>query len=373
VLHLSAGNLFGGVETYLLTLARQQRLAPEMEPYFGICFPGRLRDELAAAGVAVHNLGVVRVSRPWTILRGRLRLKRVMRANSFAAVATHGTWPHALFAPVIRRLGVRLVNVVHGEVTGRHWIDRWAARTLPDAVVANSRFTAGSVQHLFSDVPVKVCYPPVHLDEPIDRVTARQSIRNEFETPAEAVVILIVSRIEQLKGHAVLLEALGHLQKLPGWVCWVVGGAQRPQEEELLLKLRATADRLGVMDQLRFSGPRTDIPAVMAAADILCQPNTGAEGFGLVFVEALRSGLPIVTSEIGGAVEIVTDACGMLCPPRDAVAVALALRDLIVNPALRRKLSDAGPARVAELCDPARQMAELATVFMSVDSKKRSE
>src|SRR5262249_29633751 len=129
VLHLSAGNLYGGIETYLATLARYRHLAPEMEPHFGLCFRGRLWEELTAAGVPVYDLGPVRISRPWTVLRARRRLRSLLGETGFAAVLTHGCWPHAVFAPVVRRAGVRLANAVHGELSHPTWLDRWAART----------------------------------------------------------------------------------------------------------------------------------------------------------------------------------------------------------------------------------------------------
>src|SRR5947207_2885009 len=99
VLHLCAGNLFGGVESYLLTLARLRHLTPEWEPAFALCFAGRLGDELAAADVAVHDLGAVRFSRPWTLLRSRRRLRRLVLESRFDAVVTHASWSHAAFAP----------------------------------------------------------------------------------------------------------------------------------------------------------------------------------------------------------------------------------------------------------------------------------
>src|ERR1043165_6881677 len=98
LLHLAAGNLYGGVETYLVTLARCRGLCPAMEPAFGLCFRGRLWDELAAAGVRVHDLGPVRVSRPWTVLRARRRLRRVLREGRFDAAVVHSGWVHMVFA-----------------------------------------------------------------------------------------------------------------------------------------------------------------------------------------------------------------------------------------------------------------------------------
>ena len=81
------------------------------------------------------------------------------------------------------------------------------------------------------------------------------------------------------------------------------------------------------------------------SADIHCQPNTGPEPFGIAFVEALYAGLPVVTTRLGGALEIVNETCGVLVPPGDAGALAAALRRLIADPAERSRLGRAGPAR----------------------------
>src|SRR4051812_27681781 len=78
VLHLTTGNLFGGVEVTLITLAQQRALCPDMEPEFALCFPGRFQDELTAAAVPVHMLKPVRLSRPWMVWRGRRNLRRLL-------------------------------------------------------------------------------------------------------------------------------------------------------------------------------------------------------------------------------------------------------------------------------------------------------
>jgi glycosyltransferase involved in cell wall biosynthesis len=364
VLHLAAGNLFGGVETYLVTLARLRHLCPEMEPHFGLCFPGRLRDELTSAGVPVHDLGAVRVSRPWTLLRGRWRLKRLLREHGFAAVVTHGCWPHTVFAPAVRRFNVRLINAIHDYLDARHWLNRWAARTQPDAVVTNSHYTARAARVVFPGVPVEPVYLPVAAPV-LDRESARREVRAELGTPGDAVVILQASRLERWKGQAVHVEALTRLKDIPGWVAWIAGGPQKAGEGEFLAELQAATEKAGLAERVRFLGQRSDVPRLMAAADIYCQPNTGAEPFGLAFVEALYAGLPVVTSNFGGAAEIVTEACGVLCPPEDVVAVAAVLGQLIGDPTRRRALGEAGPARAAGLCDPARQIGRLAEAVAS--------
>lgn len=365
VLHLNAGNLYGGIETYLVTLARARRLVPEMEPHFGLCFPGRLRDELAAAGVPVHDLGPVRISRPWTVLRARRRLKGVLRETRTDAVVAHGCWPHGVFAPAVRKAGCRLVNAVHDHLSHPTWIDRWAARTPPDVVVANSRFTAEPAGKLFRGCPVEVVYLPVSAPDVGDAAAVRREIRESFGTPPGVVVILQASRLESWKGQVVHLEALARLKDVPGWEAWFAGGAQKSGEAELLADLRSRVARAGIAGRVRFLGQRSDVPRLAAAADVYCQPNTGPEPFGLVFVEALYAGLPVVTSGFGGAVEIIDETCGLLTPPGDAAAVADALRSLIADPARRRALGAVGPPRACELCDPARSLARLAAAVAS--------
>jgi glycosyltransferase involved in cell wall biosynthesis len=366
VLHVCAGNLYGGIETSLSTMARLRHLAPAMEPEFGLCFRGRLWDELIATGVPAHDLGPVRLRRPGTVWRARRRLSRVLADSSPQVVITHGSWPHTVFAPAVRMARIRLAHFVHGAMSSSHWLERWASFTAPDLVVANSRFTAASAAGLFPEVPAQVLYLPVPAPEIPDRERVRRRVRQELATSNEAIVILMVSRIEPLKGHSTLLTGLGRMKDELLWVCWVVGGAQRPQEQKLLDVLRRQARSLGIADRVRFVGPRADILAVMVSADIYCQPNSGPEGFGLTFLEALYAGLPVVTSGLGGAVEIVDQNCGLLTKPGDPDAVALALRSLLQDPARRQALGAAGPGRAALLCAPARQLNVAATLLRPI-------
>ena len=130
ILHLTAGKLFGGVETFLTTLASCRGLCPEMEPEFGLCFEGRLSEELGKTGVPVHQLGAVRISRPWTVWQSRRRLRHLLRDGAFDTVICHECWPHAVFAPVVRGRGIPLVFWAHDTHHGIHWLEKW--RGAPD-------------------------------------------------------------------------------------------------------------------------------------------------------------------------------------------------------------------------------------------------
>jgi len=353
VLHLYAGNLYGGIERMLVTLARERHHAPDMQPHFGLCFEGRLSTELREAGVAVALLGEVRFSRPWTLLAARRRLSELLLREPFDVAICHSAWPHAAFGKVVRQADLPLVYWAHGPGDATHWLDRRAQRIPPDLVIANSRWTQASMQRLFDGTPAHVIYCPVPLLPP--RPAARATVRLELGAPLDAVVIVMAARMEEGKGHRVLLRALRRLSGVANWECWVAGSSQRPSEQRYCADLQRLAAGMAV----KFLGHRDDLSCVFAAADLLCQPNSGPEGFGIVFVEALSAGLPVVTSRLGGATEIVDDSCGVLVPPRDEVALAGALSELIDDPGRRARLSAGGPARARLLCDPSSVMRRL--------------
>ncbi|MET0648722.1 MAG: glycosyltransferase, partial [Pyrinomonadaceae bacterium] len=97
VLHVHSGNLYGGVETMLSTVARRRDACPGMEPHFALCFEGRLSEELEASRARVHHLPDVRVSRPATVMRARKALAALLRDEKFDVVICHSSWSHAIF------------------------------------------------------------------------------------------------------------------------------------------------------------------------------------------------------------------------------------------------------------------------------------
>jgi glycosyltransferase involved in cell wall biosynthesis len=365
VLHINSGNMYGGVETILVTLARLRHLYPCMEPHFALCHQGMLSDELAAAHVPVHILGRVRISRPWTVWRARRRLRELLLRERYDLVICHMPWSLAVFGRVVHGTGTRLGFWAHSFHFGHNWLERWARHAQPDLAIANSRFTAAGISNLFPAAKPGVVYPPVALAALSEHSTCRAKLRNQQGLSASTVVILHVSRMEEGKGHLLHLEALAQLKHLETpWVCWIVGGAQTRQEEEYARRLELRARELNLHRQVQFLGQRADIHELLAGADIFCQPNQSPDSFGITFVEALWAGRPVVTTAMGGALEILDQACGFLVKP-DATRVAEALRALIESPQLRESLGRSGAVRAKQLCDPGRQMQVLADLAQS--------
>jgi glycosyltransferase involved in cell wall biosynthesis len=359
VLHVSSGNLYGGVETALVALARFRHLCPAMQPEFALSFEGRLSKELLETGVRVHQLGEVRARKPWTVWSARANLRALLAEQPFDVVMCHMAWPMAMFGSTAQRSGKPLAFWAHDAANGSHWLERWARRVTPDIVIGNSQFTKGTVPLLFPNTPCKIVFYPVMPVQPPDARNCRAEIRRELGASNDTVAIIQVSRMEAWKGHHLHLDALAKLKDDPRWTCWMVGGAQRPEEQKYMREIQEKAIRLGVGDRVRFLGQRSDVPSLLAAADIFCQPNLGAEPFGIVFIEALAAGLPVVTTAMGGPQEIIDESCGLVAPPGDADQVAASLRRLIDSPELRTQLGQQGPERARDLCDPAGRIPDL--------------
>ena len=366
ILHVYAGNLFGGIETLLVTLAKERSLCMQMQHHFALCFEGRLANELRGLDAKVHPLGKVRISHPWTMWKARSQLQQLLRQERFDIVICHSCWSQAIFGSVVRATHIPLIFWCHDVPNGKHPLEQWAKKVPPNLVIANSRYTQAAVPKLYPKIDSEILLYPVAFADIGNDASIRRDVRAELNTPDDAIVLIQASRLERWKGQSFLLSALANLRDIPGWICWLAGGVQRSHEADYLQELKIQAQQLGIADRVLFLGQRADVPHLLAAADIHCQPNTGGEPFGIAFVEALYAGLPVVTTAVGGGVEIVNDSCGRLIAPNDINALSDVLSFLISHPSERAILAAGGKPRAEYLCNPAQQLTRLYNLLSEV-------
>jgi len=180
---------------------------------------------------------------------------------------------------------------------------------------------------------------------------ARVRIRAGFGTPAERVVVLIVSRLVRPKGYPELIEAM---RALPEAELWVVG-ERLPSDRGT--DLTPLFDASGLGSRLKLLGYREDVPAILAAADIFALPSH-FEGLPMVLIEAMLTGLPVVASDIPGPREqVMPGVSGLLVPRADAAALAAALASLAEAPERRAAMGKAGRERALSRYDEANVLA----------------
>lgn len=180
-------------------------------------------------------------------------------------------------------------------------------------------------------------------------------VRADLGGTGDAPLVGVVCRLDPWKGVDVFLEAADRLHDIaPSMRFAVVGGAITGQEDHAR-DLERLASRLRLDDVVRFAGWRygpADMPDVFRALDVLVLPSRRPEPFGLVLLEAMASGLPVVATDQGGPREIcVPGETGLLVPPDDPAALAGAVRSLAADPERARAMGRAGRLRVEALYD----------------------
>jgi glycosyltransferase involved in cell wall biosynthesis len=187
-----------------------------------------------------------------------------------------------------------------------------------------------------------------------------------FERPADAAlraslshesgrpIVLAVARLDKQKGHTFLLEAAA---MVPEAQFVLVGdGPERGA-------LEAQVATLGLRDRVQFLGYRSDIPELLAACDLFVLPSL-YEGLPLSILEAMAAGKPVIATAIGGTDEVIVPDCsGVLVPPADAPVLAAAIKTLLADPSLARRLALAGQARVAAMFSAAQMVRQVTQVY----------
>jgi glycosyltransferase involved in cell wall biosynthesis len=186
----------------------------------------------------------------------------------------------------------------------------------------------------------------------------REAVRRELGVPSDAPVVAIVGRLVPTKGQHDTIAAFARIAGRERTAHLVIVG-----EGTLRPSLEAEAAQSGFGDRIHFTGRRTDVPQLLAAADVFVHPSR-QEGFGLAVLEASAAGLPVVAYADGGILELVANGeTGILVPVGDIAALASALDHMISDPDAARRLGRAGRDRVATVFRPERPAHEFATLL----------
>ena len=155
----------------------------------------------------------MRASRPWTVWKARRVFHTLLATNPYDVIVMHSCWCHALLGGVARFNLNKIVLWGHSEFAGSSWEDRLTLGHPPNWSIANSRHTALSFAQALPNVPCQVVHLPLSAPAIPDSARARDTLREQLNIPSNTVAILQASRLEEWKGHRLLIHALSRLKR----------------------------------------------------------------------------------------------------------------------------------------------------------------
>jgi glycosyltransferase involved in cell wall biosynthesis len=267
------------------------------------------------------------------------RIDAVLRSYRPDLILSHGARMNLIGASLGRLHGVPSISVEHNVDSWRksghpfHRLDamigRWnVCRIAVSEAVARMLVDGRVVPESKVRVISNALYQPT-----IPQGMAREEVRRLFGMREGVCAIISVARFARQKGHGVLLDAIGRMAERDRWKLVLVGdGALRTELEEKV-------SRLGLKAQVVFAGPWQPATEILSGFDVFVLPSLW-EGLPVAVLEAMAAGLPVIASAGGGTPEVVRHGeTGLLVPAGDAAALAAALDSLVVDPALRARMS----------------------------------
>jgi glycosyltransferase involved in cell wall biosynthesis len=324
---------------------------------------GPLRVRYEALGLELLHLPIGPLYSPRTAAQG-VRFLRLLRREGIEVVHTHDIYTNIFAAPWARLAGCRVI-------ASRRWLDvtpraglvplnRWSYRCA-HRVVANSSLGGRLLVDKERVPAARVLELPNFLEErafnhvPLEERNAR---RRSWGVPPDAFVIGTVARLAPEKNHVVVFRALKRLDEDVHLVVIGEGPSRRALEE--------LAKELHIDRRVHFAGQLVETQNLHQFFDVsvLCSRS---EGFPNAVIEALAAGCPVVATPVGGIPEVISDRqTGLLVPVDQPEALAARVQELRHDAALRKRLSEAGPACVRGRYHQTVVIAQLEALYQSL-------
>lgn len=347
VLHVIGGGEIGGAEEHLLTLMGlldREAFSPSL---LCLCH-GPFAAVARGRGIPTREIP----------MRHKLDLavvgpiRQLLREQNIDVVHTHGVRANLVARLAAHREELPVVTTLHSVLRYdyRSRLEAWVARAITRLTNRyTDRFIAISAaireDALAMGIPaerVQVIYNGLDVSR-FRPARPPAEVRRELSLREEDPVVAVIGRLHPVKGQRYFLQAASRLHAVrPGLQFLLVGeGPARAELQEL-------AEFLGLGDSVTMPGYFPHVEELYPLIDVLCVPSV-MEGLGLVVLEAMHFGTPVVATAVGGIPELITDQReGLLVPPRDSEALAAAVARLLDDRDLARRLAEAGRQRVRE-------------------------
>jgi len=334
----------GGAERMILDLCGWLRTQGHRVTV-ATCREGWLAQNLRENGIETHVVAKRRLV-DFRMVSEILRLAHERRVD---VIHTHELPMMVEIAPAALLKGIALVGTLHGRenIAARRrrrmvcrLASRWCRRVVAVSgamqrfLVEDVRIPRTKVQTIYNGIDISRYGGP---DTP-------HHLRQVLGIPPESRVIGTVGSLYPVKGQTFLLQAMARVvRQAPDTVCLLVGRG------ELLPVLQREAADLGLTEQAKFLGFRTDIPELLSLMEIFVLPSL-SEGLPLSLLEAQAVGKPAVATHVGGIPEVIEEGrTGYLVPPRRPDLLADRILRLLQDPPAARAMGERGRSRIREI------------------------
>jgi len=354
----------GGAESVLFNLFEASAALRERGVVASLSFGnGNLPDRLRQLGAEVVELPRARLRQPIGVARTVTALRALARARGVRAVIGNGAHPQIVGGIAARLAGARsayLVHMIHGHPWWRNDpLDALAVKSPCDLMLAVSKASLATLEQIRPKVTKRLLYNGT----PTREVSAEQArdARRALGVGEGEILFGVFGRLQRWKGQDVFVEAAAEVaRRRPQTRFVIVGGSVFGLEPEFLEGLKRRVAELNLTERLVFTGFRKDVAALTAACDVVCHTSRTPEPFGLVVIEAMILGRPVIATRGGGPSEIIdSEAVGVLVQPDDPQALAAAMTSLIDEPERRRAIGARAAARAREHFTIERMATEL--------------
>ncbi len=366
ILFVHSSDELYGADVVLYELTRRlhrEKFRPLVVVPTDLPYKGELSTALQESGVPVYrvNMGVLRrryfnplgaISLGARFLWGTQWLWRLIRRENVALV--HSNTSAVLCGAYAAALANRPhVWHVHEIIERPYSVRRFLSHHFnhyTDWVVAISNAVRDQIRVDTEAVDSRLTVIPDAVDtEKFNPAVSGQAVRREWGITPDQLLFGVVGRVHYWKGQDVFIEAAAEVAAAVPKARFVVVGDVVPGSEHFLEPLKTRVQELGLAERFIWAGYRQDTPEVMAALDALVLPSTLPEPFGMVLLEAMATGQPVIASAHGGPLEIiVAEETGLFFQPGSAPHLAQAMIRLAENPELRRQLGRGGKKRAEQ-------------------------
>ncbi len=335
----------------LLSTIDRQRFSPSVITLTG----GELQSRIEDLGFSVYNLNIKTEAIPVTGLFRLVCLLRQLQPDVLQGWMYHANLAAQIAAIFLRNKTPVVWNIrgTNTDLAQEKWMTAatiWLNAKLsgwPVKIINNSRNSV--VQHEkilgFSATNTVIIPNGFDVEQFKPSPEAYQAIRNLLGLPSDTLLVGLIGRYHPMKDHGNFLRAVSLLSKTHPAVRFILAGTGVDASNGEVTSL---VHELGFESSVVLLGRRDDIPEITAALDVACSSSSYGEGFSNAIGEAMSCGVPCVVTDVGDSAWIVGDT-GKVVPPRDPVALAAGLRDLLDRDAvIRLALAERARQRIVD-------------------------